>query len=609
MPSYKKFQTDFVKNANNVDVFKRPAEILTSKQISEQRLKRLKNWATFYKRNVHYFCIHYFGIKLHLYQCIWIYLMSISDSFVAICSRATGKTWLLGVFACARAVLYPHSEITVCSSTKEQAGILVSEKIVPLVNEHPNLAREISNITTNMNKWQVDFHNGSVIKIVASRDSSRGRRSTFTIYDEFPHIDKEVVDSVIRPFSYIRQAAYLKLPEYKDEASLIEEPKEVFISSANHKGLWWYDETKKNLKAMLKGENSMVFCLDYSVSILCKIKTSAQIRREKSKMDEITALEEYDNIPWGENTNAFFRLSMFDKVRKIDRAFYPQRNDTYDSKKNPYNILKKEVDGEIRIISCDIASKGGAANDLAVTSCIRLLPTRRGYLRELVYMESFSGKDTISQSLRIKQVWKDFQGDFLVLDVANIGAAVYEQLGLITKDADRGEEYPAMTVMRHNTIDQKRYDELLTKTTALNAIPIIYPINADLKLNSEIAVEMRDKLQRRMFNFLVNDTDAEIYLLKNNKEFADPKTDSDLRAWILQPYVQTNILINESINLEMILSSGNIKLETGTAGARKDRYSSVSYGNYFASLLDKELLHEEDGSDDLSEILAMTQWI
>jgi hypothetical protein len=399
----------------------------------------------------------------------------------------------------------------------------------------------------------------------------------------------------------------LSLPEYENVNELIEEPKEVFISSAYHKGLWWYDETKKNLKDMIKGKNSMVICLDYSLALKHRIKTSARIRQEKSKMDDITALEEYDNIPWGENANAYFRLSMFEKLRKIDRAFYPQRNDNYDPKKNPYDVVKKKEDGEIRIISCDIASRGGSANDLAVTSCFRLLPTRKGYMRELVYMESFSGKDTISQGLRIKQIWKDFLADYIVLDVANIGLSVYEQLGIVTKDAERGDEYPAMTVMIHNTIDQKDYDELLNHTTSLNALQIIYPITASAKLNSQIAVEMRDKLQRKLFAFLLSDTDAETYLLANNKEYANPQTDSDIKARILAPYVQTNFLINESINLEMTLVSGNVKLDTATATARKDRYSSVSYGNYFVSLLDKDLLHEDDDSDDYEIFSALAQ--
>jgi hypothetical protein len=483
----------------------------------------------------------------------------------------------------------------------------VADKIASLMADSPNLDREISHITTNANKWQVDFYNGSIIKVVAARDSSRGKRSTFTIYEEFRLIDKAVVDAVIRPFSYIRQAEYLSLPEYENEDSLIEEPKEVFISSAYHKGLWWYDETKKNLKDMLAGKNSMVICLDYSLSILHRIKTSTRIRQEKSKMDEITALEEYDNIPWGENSNAYFRLSMFEKLRTIERAFYPQTNAEYDPKKNPHDVVKKLEDGEIRIISCDIASRGGSKNDLSVTSCFRLLPTRKGYMREVVYIESFSGENTISQAVRIKQLWKDFQASYIILDVQNIGNSVYEQLGIVTKDTERGEEYPAMTVMQHETIDQKEYDELTRHTTSLNALPIIYPISATAKLNSQIAVEMRDKLQRKMFAFLLSDTDAETYLIKSSKEFANPQTDSDIKARIISPYVQTNFLINESINLEMSMSMGNVKLDLPSSTARKDRYSSVSYGNYFVSLLDKELLHEDDNSSDWDIISGLTQ--
>ena len=291
MPSHSNFKNDYRRRSTDgTSIFSRTKKITKEKEISDERKNHLIDWVTFYRRNVHIFVEHYFGIMLYFYQRVWLYKMGQSDSYVAICSRAVGKTWLLGVFACAVAVLYPNSEIVVVSSTKEQAGIIVTDKITSLKNSYPNLAREISNITTNMNKWQVDFHNGSVIRVVASRDSSRGKRSTFTIYEEFRLIDKEVLDAVIRPFAYIRQTPYLKIAKY---SHLTEEPREVFISSAYHKGLWWYDETKKNIKAMIRGDNVGFIALDFSVAIKHNIKTPRQIKNEISKMDEVTALEEY----------------------------------------------------------------------------------------------------------------------------------------------------------------------------------------------------------------------------------------------------------------------------------------------------------------------------
>jgi hypothetical protein len=208
MPSHRNFKIKSKRDAEGKDLFKLPKQTYNENRFSEERKNRIIDWCTFYRRNVHLFIRHYFGLKLYPYQILWIYWMSISDTFVSICSRAVGKTWLLGVFACAKAVLYPNSEVVVVSSTKAQAGELI-EKIASLSSNYPNLAREIQNVVTNMNKWEVTFHNGSTIRVVASRDSSRGKRSTFTIYEEFRLIDKLVLDSVIRPFSYIRQAPYL----------------------------------------------------------------------------------------------------------------------------------------------------------------------------------------------------------------------------------------------------------------------------------------------------------------------------------------------------------------------------------------------------------------
>jgi hypothetical protein len=423
------------------------------------------------------------------------------------------------------------------------------------------------------------------------------KRATFIIYEEFPLIDKDIIDHVIRPFAYVRQPPYLQDEKY---SYLKEEPKEVFISSANHKGLWWYDETKQNINAMLKGDSSFFIAFDYLLTIKHGIKTKRQIRNELSKMDEVAILEEYYNIPWGEASDAYFKLKMFDKVRKIQTAFYPQREETYNPKKNPYDIPR--IDGEMRILSCDFAQRAGKTNDLSVTSCIRLFPTSKGYHRELSYMESISGENSILQALRVKQLWHDFNADFIVLDVATSGISVLDSLGQITRDNSRNIEYPAMTIFPHESLEEKVVEELTKRTLGLNALPIIYPITGTSKLNSQIAVEMRDKLQKKMWAFLSDTVRAEDYLSESvySKEFLEDK------AFFMHPFEQTNLFVTECINLSMSLAGGYIKL-TEPSGHRKDRYSSVSYGNYFISFFDQDLIRDEDTSDDFDYLLSMIQ--
>lgn len=412
-------------------------------------------------------------------------------------------------------------------------------------------------------------------------------------------MDKEKYDSIVKPFSYARQAPYLKLDEYKNEECLIEEPKEMLISSAYYKSEWWYEYTANIIKMMMRGKNCGFIAFDYLIAIKHKIKTKKLIIKEKETMDNITFQQEYLNIPFGSNENAYFPLELFKKTQNIKKAFYPQRNINYDSKRNPYDI--KKIDGEIRIVSVDVATRKGQGNDNTIISCTRLLPMHYGYHRDVCYIESHNGENTLIQTLEIKRVFYDFNADYLVLDIQNAGIALYDMMGNITKDPERGTEYPAWTVLKHEGIDEKLYEELKERTLSLNAFEVIFTISATAKINNDIAVSMRDKLKRGMISFLISEMEADEYLSKTNKDFLKYNDEFSERAWYLHPYAQTNELINEMVSLSMELVNGNIKLKE-PSGGRKDRYTSVSYMNYYASFLDLNILKEKK-NNDISSIL------
>ena len=57
----------------------------------------------------------------------------------------------------------------------------------------------------------------------------------------------------------------------------------------------------------------------------------------------------------------------------------------------------------------------------------------------------------------------------------------------------------------------------------------------------------------------------------------------------------------------MKISGGKIKLEE-QEGARKDRYTSISYANYFASKLDSDLLKESEEEDESAWIEVTGVW-
>jgi hypothetical protein len=417
-------------------------------------------------------------------------------------------------------------------------------------------------------------------------------------------LDKGVVDSIVKPFAYSRQAPFLKNPEYKH---LIEEPKEVYISSAYYKQHWSYDHLRQVIKMMLEGKNACVIFFDYLVTIEAGIKTKNQIEKEKQTMNLETFEQEYCNIILGAGSDSFFSYNVLNKSRKLRHAIYPQRENDYNPRKNPYDTIKRG-EGEIFLLSADLALRSGARNDNTILELFRLIPRKKfGYTREILFIESHNGLHSALQTLRIKQLMEDFNVDVLCIDVQNFGFTIYEQLGMVTKDEKRGKEYPPYTVMDHPSIDKTLYDECVNRTLGLGAIRNIYPISASQRFNSDIAALLKDKFKRGMFSLLVNENTAEDVLMKNKTYVEETKDDSYLRSVYISPYVQTSLLLQEMLGLDLkTVPGGLIKLEE-KPGARKDRFSALAYGNFVASLYDQELLRETDDSmSDWDTIAGLT---
>jgi hypothetical protein len=585
----------YIKNSKSDNLAVRGKNMVLEKDISQAKKDNIILWNTFFRRNIHRFAETVLGIKLFPYQVIWLYLMSVSDVFVSICARAASKSFLVALFTVCKAILYPNSEILVAASTIRQASLIISSKITMLRDMSPILQREITNIVTNQNINRCEFANNSVIKVVASNEGSRGERATTLLMDEYLLLKKQVVDGILLPFLYVRQAPYMLLPEYADYPQ--EEPQVISISSAGFKSDWGYKYAISVIKMMLEGKRAGFFAVDYLVSIASGIKTRAQIEAERRNSDADTFSREYENIFSGESGRSYFKSSMF--IRDIKRAFYPLRQDLVSQKKNPYAIPK--VPGEWRAIGYDLAARQNKVNDNSALVAVRCIPTHKGYRREVVYVESSHGSNVISQGVRLKEVFFEFESDFLVLDVAQNGIGLFDSMSSITRNEEKGVEYPGFTVMEHPSLDEKLKQEMRDRTLGINCLPVVYPISATQKLNSEIAVSLRSVLQKKLIHFLVSDSEAEDHLMRTNKEFLNTVDDSTLRAWFLHPHLQTNLMVFECLQLEMMIQNGLIRLTEG--GGRKDRYTSLSYLNWFISeVLDRELLKMENDEDDWTKI-------
>lgn len=555
-------------------------------------------WITFFRRNIHRLAIDYLGISLYPYQALVLYLMGIGNFTNIVGSRSIAKSFLIALYSCCKAILYPNSQIVVASATIHQAELIISKKIQDeLMGASPQLRKEISDIKRVNGKLKVFFHNGSTIVVVPALDSARGERSTTLIREENRMIDKKIDDSVLSPFQVTRFVPYIKLPPYDKNPELKEEPEDIYITSSwLDDGHWMWDIADTAFKDMLNRGCSHLLAFDESVVLKHGIKTKKQLEREYKKLDSLSWRIEYLNERVKENTSAFFNYQELARQQRILRPFYPRKLvDVLSHKKNPYELPKQS--GEVRIVACDMAFIQGNKNDNSIFSCMRLLPetttytlsdksveTSNGYRRQVPYLESIQGGDTDRQALRIRQLYEDFKADYIVLDLRNAGISVYDKLAKVMYDDERGIEYSPLSCINN--------DDIAKRIKVPNANPCIFVVIASQKLNSEIAMKFKTTLQENKIDLLIGFNKALEEQLSKMDDYQQATLSSiDDQLFYEKPYIETQELINETNNLicERKDQTGIIVVSE-KGNNRKDRFTSVSYANFFACLLEQDLL-------------------
>ena len=551
-------------------------------------------WNTYYRRNPHRFAKEYLHLSLHWYQSVLLYLMFLSNSIVIIAARASAKSFSIAIYAVCKAILYPNSKIVLTSGTRGQSKLIVTEKIQQeLWDKSPNLRREILRITSSQIEVMVKFKNGSSIETVTCSENALGHRSTVNVGEEAKTIDKAILDKVISPFRVVRQVPFMMLKEYKDDPQFREEPTEILISSSIEETHWLYRQAKIANQGMINGDGSFFVALDYAITLKHGIRTRKQMIQERKKLDPITWLVEYENAVLRSNANAYFTYDLVKGNQTLKRAFYPRKNDDVMLKIKPkYNIQKQ--DGEIRVVACDIAAIDRSANDNSVFSCLRLFQesteingrVEKEFRIQVSYLEGNRGAETSKQAIRIRQLYDDFDADYIVLDCRNLGISVYDCMAKVLYDDDRGVEYSPLKCMNDETIANRIINS--------SAKPVIYCISASAKLNSEMAVNLRSLFLEHKIDLLIPKDDGIEEISKYIPEYKK-NNDPDEQLFYEKPYLETMLFINELINLEYekLENTGLIRIRE-QSGMMKDRYSSVSYGCLFASQLGRDLLKEDE---------------
>ena len=545
----------------------------------------IKIWTSFYRQNIHRFAIDYLGIQLKPFQVVLLYMIERNLKSCLITSRGLGKSWLIALYCCCRAILYPGQKIIVSCETKEQSRNLIREKIVnELMNMSPNLRKEINprEIKIGTNESYVKFKNGSTITAINASENTRGKRAHILVVDEYVQIKNgfDTLTKILQPFlQVVRQPKYLQNPKY---SHLQEENKQIYASSAWYADHWSYDLYKDYVEKMLIGESSFVCNLPYNVALKYGLMTQTRLDEIMSdpNLSEEAFLMEYSAMFYDLGEGAYIKPSDIINNRTVVKPWYPPTDIEYIAEKGKRNISWKEdrtSKQELRVLGCDIALAQGDKNDNTVIHYSVSIPKGDKYITEVKYSEAINGGTAKAIALRLKQLFFDGDCDYIVMDIAGLGLAVLDALGEYTFDTERDIKYPPMCCF--NKEDKKE------RCGYREAIPCIYGIVANEEINNAIAVTLKASLNNHTLKFLVNEFEGEDWL-NENKNFQLLEASEKVR--LMYPYVQTTLTQMEIIKLQTEITRKGIKLvEFGSN--RKDRYSALAYMNLFIREKENEL--------------------
>ena len=552
------------------------------KELDEARQRKVMETvarrASFYRANPHRFASEYLGLTLKLFQQIIIYLMNFETNFMYLAARGQGKSFIVAVFCCIRSILYPGSAICIASKTRKQGQEVIDKIQNILMPNSPNLRSEISEIIINSQDAHVSFYNGSRIFVVTANDNARHNRANILFVDEFRMVPLEIIIHVLRKFlTAPRHPKYLDKPQY---AHLAERNKELYASSCWFESHWSFEKALAYVKNMIEGRKYGICALPYQLSIKENLLSREQVEDEMSESDfsEVGFRMEMECLWWSDTDGGLYSHEDIAKNRTMQFAYYPPSiaPSISDKRIRP----PKKISGEKRILGVDLALMASSVkkdNDAASLFLGFMQPSNGRYVTTIPYTENIEGMRADDLAVVIRRRFSEFDCDYLAIDARGLGLPIVDLLMKEIVDPQTGEVYGALNCCNNPDIAARCADKSAPKA--------IWAILGSAQFNSECALSLREAFRQGSIRLLLSEYDCEdvLSLLPNWSKLTVSE-----RMDLKMPYIHTTLLENELINLEYT-SKDNVVRVQEKSGARKDRYSALSYLNYVVKELERQL--------------------
>lgn len=556
---------------------------LSERELDTARINRVMDTvaerASFYRANPHRFAADYLGLELKLFQQIIIYMMMMNDNFMYLASRGQGKTFIVAVFCVIRCILYPGTLICVSSKTRKQAQEIIDKIHTILMPKSALLRSEIKEVSTNSQDTYIDFWNTSRIFVATANDNSRHYRANVLFLDEYRMIDIGIITRVLKNFlTAPRQPGYLNKPEYKH---LAEPNREIYASSCWYESHWSFEQAMSFMANMIKGDSYGICALPYQLSIKENLLLSSKVENEmkEATFDSVGFHMEMECLWWSDTDGTLYSHEDIVRNRTMVYPCYP--NSVVPAITDKRIRIPKKQKNERRILSVDLALMASTTkrdNDAASLFVNFMTPTAGGrYMNNIVFTENIEGMRADDLALIVRRRFAEFDCDYLAIDARGLGLPIVDLLMKELCDPRTGESYPPLSCCNN--------DEIAARCVSRTAPKVIWAIMGNSQFNSDCALGLREAFRQGNIKLLLEEIDGkdELSCLSGYGKLSESE-----RIDLLMPYVHTTLLGNELVNLTYEAKNNVIRVQE-RPGARKDRYSSLSYNIYVAKEVERKL--------------------
>lgn len=273
----------------------------------------LQKWTAFYRANPHRFGIDYLGMTwMATFQQILINVFFMFNYTMVIASRGMGKSQIVAAALCIYCILYPGTQVVIAAGVRSQSLNVLNKIIDEFYPKSQNLQNEIASFKIVPSEAYIKFKNGSIIKVVTAKDSSRSARAHLVIVDEFVQVKETIINTVLRKFKagqrrpdFFDKPKYTdkqNVPKHKDWVHVPKEPnREVYISSAYYKYHYSWAKFNAFYKSMVKGESYFVCGFPYQLPVSAGYYPLSQIQEEMQE-------ENFDSVSWSINISVLLKF-------------------------------------------------------------------------------------------------------------------------------------------------------------------------------------------------------------------------------------------------------------------------------------------------------------